>query len=183
MPNADTGTLRGAERPAPDQEDARMHQDTTENREGGFGMSKRQYVGAVVVLAVAGLVGGALSDWMRGRPAHAQGGVAETIEARQFIVRDENGYARIHLGSSEEGDALIWLRGSHGEPKLIIVERDGHPGIVMFDGPDSFRSPDEVESEELLRSGPQRVFIGTGDDGRPMMEMWDETKAVLWSAP
>ena len=146
-------------------------------------MTKRQYVGALVVLAVAGLLGGTLSDWVKGTSAHAQEGVADTIEARQFIVRDESGYARIHIGMSATDSARIRFSGNHGGPKLAIGEAGGHPSLRMYDGPDSFRSPGEAESDALLDSAPRRVSLGTGEDRLPFLRMYDETNTVIWSAP
>ena len=146
-------------------------------------MTKRQYVGALVVLAVAGLVGGTLSDWARGRSAYAQEGIADAIEARQLIVRDEAGYARIQLGISGVGNAFIRINSRLGQPKLELREDSGHPYLLMVDGPDAARAPREAEPDVLLATPPFRLWMGTGEDELPSLRMYDETGTCTWSAP
>lgn len=56
-------------------------------------MTKRQYVGALVVVTVAGLLGGALSDWVGGTPATAQDAIAEAGEPGSRARTRQAGYA------------------------------------------------------------------------------------------
>ena len=125
------------------------------------------------------------SAWLVAAPARRsrQGTAADTIEARQYIVRDEDGYARITLAVNPDGDARIRINGSHGGPKLAIGEKGGHPLLLMFDGPDALRSVDEAESDALVASAPLRLWVGTGEDRLPFLGMYDETETVVWSAP
>ncbi len=69
-------------------------------------MSSRQFRWALAVLAISGLAGGALSNWLlpKGARAYAQeANTAQVVTAREFRLVDEAGKVRAGLGFSDDG--------------------------------------------------------------------------------
>jgi hypothetical protein len=131
---------------------------------GGIGMSRGQFAVLLVVVAIAGLVGGALSERVRGRPAYAQEGVAEVVEAREFRVVGEDGKMRIQLAVDPAGGPMLHLLDRRGSSRIVLSVPEGDdtpPGIILL-GEDS--------KVRLLLS------VGT-------MAMFDGDQQQVWSAP
>jgi hypothetical protein len=83
-------------------------------------MNRRQYVLLVVVTAVAGLVGGLLSDrFLSGAPALAQQRL-KVVNAEEFLLVDRFGRTRAGLGLDPDGDLGLVLLGKDGNKKLYL---------------------------------------------------------------
>ena len=73
-------------------------------------MTRRQYFGALLVLSVSCLIGGALSGWrLPGRGAWAQEPPGREIRAESFVLVDANGQTRGRLSLSETGQPRLLL--------------------------------------------------------------------------
>jgi hypothetical protein len=83
----------------------------------------RHMIGALV------LCGGALVAM-----AQAGSGISDSIEARQFVLRDSSGRVRAALGSSREGAVGLNLDDASGRTLLTLdVDGNGSPGLDLYD--------------------------------------------------
>ncbi|MGC9316821.1 MAG: hypothetical protein ACP5KN_02150 [Armatimonadota bacterium] len=111
-------------------------------------MSRAQFVIALAVVGIAGLVGGLFSDRMPGRAAFAQEAAPGVVEAREFRVVDEGGTLRAMLGMTEEGPRMR-LCDDGGQARIgASAQADGSAGLTIYDG-----------------EGRQRVNCGVLPDG------------------
>lgn len=96
-------------------------------------MSKRQYYGALAVLAVSGLLGGALSNWLLcGGAAWAQDeGAAKQVRCESFVLVDDVGKTRAHMGLLN-GDPVLELYDAMGERRAALGLEEGDPGLVLY---------------------------------------------------
>ena len=91
-------------------------------------MTRRQYFGALLVLSVSGLIGGALSVWLLpGRVAWAQEPPGREIRAESFVLVDANGQTRGSLSLSETGQPTLVLNDEAMTPRAGIALEDGEP--------------------------------------------------------
>ena len=110
-------------------------------------MDRSQFALTLVVAAVAGLVGGAVSDLARGEPAAAQERVAQVIEAREFRVVDEHGTVRAMLGLTDKGPRLR-LCAENGDAHLSAgVAPDGSVGFNVSDSSGTPRLGGQVQPD------------------------------------
>jgi hypothetical protein len=98
------------------------------------------------------LAGGALITM-----AQAGSGVSETVEARQFVLRDSDGKVRAAFGTSPDGAVGLSLNDASGRPRLTLdVEKSGSPGLDLYD-----------------QDGRRRAMIALGQEGTPGVGLYD----------
>lgn len=116
----------------------------------------------MLALSVALLV----TTSLRGRG----GGVAEAVEARSFVLRDEDGHVRGVLGFSRDGGPRLMLQDRDGRERLrLTLLPDGSPGLSFTD-----------------REGRSRAALGFLSDETTMLvfaDRWGRTRAVLGLSP
>ena len=106
----------------------------------------RLIVGALV------LTGGALITM-----AQTGSGVSESVEARQFVLRDSTGRVRAALGSSPDGAVGLNLDDASGHTLATLdVERNGSPGLDLYD-----------------QNGKRRALVALAPQGTPGVGLYD----------
>jgi hypothetical protein len=106
----------------------------------------RQTIGALV------LCGGALIAM-----AQASSGISDSIEARQFVLRDSSGRVRAALGSNPEGAVGLNLDDSSGRTLLTLdVDGSGSPGLDLYD-----------------QGGRRRAIVAVSHQGTPGVGLYD----------
>jgi len=109
-------------------------------------MTRQQFAIALVVLAAAGVAGGALSDrLLAGAPAQAQDKLAlpeKTVSAEAFQLVDGQGKTR----------ALLALQD--GEPVLSLTDSQGHERVTLV------ASVPEAGLRVLSADGKERAVLG-----------------------
>ncbi len=122
-------------------------------------MSKAQFSTTLAVVAVTGLLGGALSDRLRSQPAWAQEGAAaaKVVEAREFRLVDDAGRLRASLSLDPEGrpGLTLWDDASKSRVELGCSSNGSHLSLV-----------DDA--------GTYRASLNLASDGRPGLQTWDE---------
>ena len=88
----------------------------------------------VVVLVVAGIVGGALSNAVfQGRSAQGKG-VAKEVRAERFVMVDELGVTRAELGLLKDEQPGLALYDEAGSMRAMLgLEEDGRPVLEFYD--------------------------------------------------
>ena len=176
-------------------------------------MNRKQFATMLAVVAVAGLMGGALSDLLRGEAVFAQTEAAKVVKAEEFCLVDAEGDARalLHLFPNR----TVGLALTHNDllPRILMaVLPDGRPMLKLVDAEQNSRvlivaMPDASYGLTLLdQNGKYRALLGVGADGNPGLQMkddeqrdriligimpsgsptlrlLDETGKVVWSAP
>ncbi|MGC9320570.1 MAG: hypothetical protein ACP5KN_21225 [Armatimonadota bacterium] len=159
-------------------------------------MTRRQYYGALIVLAVSGLAGGALGSWlMPGRAAWAQEdgrmteprtmaevGAAKEVRAERFVLVDGVGHERALLTTSLVG---------HAGPALSFWDRDGNVSAILG-VVDPQPVPSELElapdEEAKLRDsmrliggvpGPRLRFYDTADETGMALRMILKSEGLI----
>ena len=97
-------------------------------------MNRVQFAVTLAVVAVAGMIGGALSDRLRGQPAYAQEEAAagKVVEAQEFHVTDDAGRVRVALGICDDGDPSLVFLGTAGETRaLLAFDQNDSPFLVF----------------------------------------------------
>lgn len=118
------------------------------------------YLGAgLAALAIAGVILFALAF-------SGGGGVAETVEAERFVLRDASGIARGVFEIGNEGGARLVLRDADARDRLrLALLQDGSPGVTFAD-----------------REGRPRAVLGVLPDETATLVFADaqgQTRAVL----
>lgn len=105
-----------------------------------------------MVLGAFALIGGALLTM-----AQTDSGIAQSLEARQFVLRDGKGSVRAVLGSTPDGAAGISLHDASGGTRLTMdVEDNGSPGLDLYDA-----------------QGKRRAIIALSREGTPGIGLYD----------
>jgi hypothetical protein len=119
---------------------------------------------AVCVMAAltAALVVGAGSD----------GRVADTLEARRFVLRDAGGAVRAVLGMTPDGAARLVLQDREGRERMkLTLLPDGSPGLSFADRDGRSRAVLGLLADETStlvfadRQGLTRAVLGLSTDG------------------
>ena len=132
-------------------------------------MTSTQYMMALVVLVVSGLVGGALGSWLMRRKAPWARGVAVpgVVTATRFRLVDAEEKERAVLGITADGTTGLGLLDAAGKLRVAL-------GITADD-------------TLILRmadvAGKQRATLAVGADGSPGLVLYDAAEKLLWSAP
>ena len=87
--------------------------------------------------------------------------VAPLVEAKRFILRDDNGKRRAELTSVdvEDGSPYLVLRDKEERVRLVLrSNRDGGASIGLRDA-----------------AGQARLTMGLGSDGYPGLDLWSAT--------
>lgn len=103
-------------------------------------------------LAALLLCGGALIVM-----AQAGSGTSESVEARQFVLRDSSGRVRAALGSNPDGAVGLNLDDANGRTlATLVVDGKGSPGLDLYD-----------------QSGKRRAMIAVAPQGTPGVGLYD----------
>jgi hypothetical protein len=106
----------------------------------------RRTIGALV------LCGGALIAM-----AQANSSVTDSVEARQFVLRDSSGRVRAALGSNPDGAVGLNLDDASGRTLLTLdVDANSSPGLDLYD-----------------QNGEQRAIIAISRQGTPGIGLYD----------
>ena len=161
-------------------------------------MSRRQYVGLVLVAMVAGLVGGCVGTWTTGGgPAYSGYADNMKVRARAFEVVDEDGRTRAVLMALADGNVVLALYGKEGgtdekqaqasltvTPQglaaLGILGPDGNKGVMVGHTEEGF--PGLWVHDESRQTV---ALLGILDQGNPGLVLWDgnNTERVLVQVP
>ena len=140
-------------------------------------MTRRQFVVALVVVAVGSVVGGSLTDILRGPPAHAQANAHDVIYARDFRLVDENGETRGMMAVVPDAGPSIMLFDGEGRATISIATfDDGKPHIALYGEPKDPRIALQVDGEDTA------ALTMTDEQGIPRLTMsasLDETAVSL----
>lgn len=150
-------------------------------------MTRMQFTIALIVMAVAGLAGGALVNLFPAPMARAQDSMMiTTSELRlvdesgrtrallsllrgrpRLIMTDDNGEFRIEIGLSYNGNPALWLRDSEGKPRIqLALNATENPNMILSDS-----------------NGRGRIALGLGADDSPAMILRDHMgrdRLALW---
>ena len=100
-------------------------------------MSSKQFKWALAVLAISGLAGGVLSNWLlpKGAIAYAQeANTAQVVIAQEFRLVDEAGEPRAWLFLSDDGQPSLMVYEKTGKQRGGIgLLEDGQPGMRLYD--------------------------------------------------
>ena len=140
-------------------------------------MSTRRYGLLVMLPALGGFVGGAVSSWLFvGSPALAEKMPAKVIRAERFELVDGGGAVRAALAATSDGPSL-GLLDENGKGRAGLSVRTDGPSLVLRD-----------------ENGKDRAVLGVTDLTIPRTEsiekrppssivLFNEEGDVLWSAP
>ncbi len=59
---------------------------------------------------------------------------AKSVEARQFIVRDNDGKERARLGLASDGEPALFIRGKDGQTRVLVQSSDEDVGGLYLSG-------------------------------------------------
>ncbi|HEX7090447.1 MAG TPA: hypothetical protein VF192_09935 [Longimicrobiales bacterium] len=118
---------------------------------------------------------------------------ADVVQARRFVLRDENGLIRAVLGMQPDGSSRFALQDRDGLPRLqLTLLSDGSPGVALKDREGHNRAvlalpPDDMAHVVFAdRQGNNRASLGLGADGVSSLILADsngEPRAFLAVAP
>jgi hypothetical protein len=128
--------------------------------------------GLFMLVAVALLLGLAVSIVVVAARHGMPGFVPEITEAKKFLVRDSEGRVRGAWGTNEDGSVQLVLQDTEGRPRMrLSVLADGSPGLAFVDTANHSRLvmallPDETSTLVLGdRGGKTRTVLGLAADG------------------
>jgi hypothetical protein len=138
---------------------------------------------------------------------------ADVVQARRFVLRDENGLIRAVLGMQPDGSSRFALQDRDGQPRLqLTLLSDGSPGVALKDREGQNRAvlalppddmpqlvfadrqgnnraslglaPDGVSSLILADSnGEPRAFLAVGPDGTPDLMLYEHVRESAAASP
>lgn len=120
-------------------------------------MTRAQFAIVLAVVAVAGFLGGALSDRITGRPALAQEGAPKAITAEEFRLVDGEGKLRAVLGLREDGMVSLTFNDQSGRKRASVAAGDEGAAFVVGD-----------------EEGEKRMAVGYAE-GAPVVILADTT--------
>jgi hypothetical protein len=127
-------------------------------------MNRKQFVILLVAVIAAGLVGGFVSDRMRGQTAQAQEAMAsaKVIQAQEFRMVTESGETRARLTMLFGKQAYLLLCDDKGQGRISLsLSDDQTPFISLADS-----------------AGKTRAMYWLTRDGSPMIDLWDENEVA-----
>lgn len=118
-----------------------------------------------------------------------RGSVTDSVEARQFVLRDQQGTARAVMQMMENGSSGLILQDRDGRERLrLSVLPDGSPGLTLADQYGRSRAVlgllrDQTVSLALAdASGKTRAVLGVPADGSSTLVLADragDTRAAV----
>ncbi len=118
-------------------------------------MTKKQFLASLLVLAVSGLAGGFISDWLRGGSAEATS-AAPTIKAGEILLVDKAGKTRGGL-QMVSGEPRIFLSNKEGKPRANLSLKGESPDLVFYD-----------------KNQVKRFSLNLDDKTGPLLQMLDK---------
>lgn len=115
--------------------------------------------------------------------------VEDSVEARQFVLRDQQGNSRALMQMMDNGSSALVLHDRDGRERLrLAVLPDGSPGITLADGYGRSRAvlgllPDQTVSLAFADAGGKtRAVLGLPADGSSTLVFADragDTRAAV----
>ncbi len=112
-----------------------------------------------------------------------------TVEAQNFIVKDQNGKVRAEL-ALEQGQPSLMLADKRGIPRAVYGAGDDGESFLAFfaDGLVRARLATKPDGPVQLTlhhdsKGKPRVDLGVDIDGSPYLRLSDKDGKVIWKAP
>ena len=154
-------------------------------------MTRRQFYVALMVLAVSGMVGGALTTWLLpGQAVYAQAeGEAREVRAERFVLVDKAGKPRAAL-TMENAQPLLAMSDQNGARRVelgTVAEPGSDPGgrLRIRDSAGVVRMG--VMQEGLLMNDAQERMRGgvtlSSDLGSCFFAVFDASGDLVWMAP
>jgi hypothetical protein len=98
--------------------------------------------------------------------------MAEVVQAKRFVLRDDEGLIRAVLGIQPDGSSRFALQDRDGQPRLqLTLLSDGSPGVALKDREGQNRAvlalpPDGMAQVVFAdRYGNNRALLGLAADG------------------
>lgn len=124
-------------------------------------MARQQVRVLTVLTVVSGLLGGAAASLLlRACPAFAQGGAAQELRARQFVLVDKSGRATAMLATDSRSD----------QPALVLSDKAGRPRVLLQLAPGG-----EAEFVLMTGRGKTGALIGMDPYDQPTLMLNDRT--------
>lgn len=113
---------------------------------------------------------------------------AETVEARQLRVTDDDGNVRAHVGLDASGRPLLQMFDEGGASRMKLMLTEDGPGVTLSDDAGKTRAwlgftKDAVRVAFADEQGNSRVFMGLMPEAGPVVRFYDEQQNVVWTAP
>jgi len=118
---------------------------------------------------------------------------AEVVQAKRFVLRDDEGLIRAVLGMQPDGSSRFALQDRDGQPRLqLTLLSDGSPGVALKDREGQNRAvlalpPDGMAQVVFAdRHGSNRASLGLAADGVSSLILADsngEPRAFLAVTP
>jgi hypothetical protein len=123
-------------------------------------MGRAQFAVVLVVVAVGGLVGGALSDRLKGRPVYAQegGAAGKVVETQEFRIVDAEGRTRAVVGLDADGISGLTLIDAAGQVRCSLGYLAGGTSALAL-----------TDTE-----GKVRAYVGLEANGSPRLTFSDD---------
>ena len=163
-------------------------------------MKRKQYLLLVVLTVVAGLIGGAVSNYvlMAGEAVAQETKQHEkVITAEEFRLVDEEGDTLAILGEGGEGVAetsgiglWIYQKGAPFPAVSLSLDKDGKPMMVLLDMVNLKYSqllPDAIKLDGsdvsiflstpgifISKKGSIRAWLSLSPDGNPYLKLYDK---------
>ena len=113
-----------------------------------------------------------------------------TIEARHFIVRDENGQRRAEMAVLEDGRPTFRLNDEEGKARTMWYlnpDRGGNLRFTDLNGNHRLQMMLSAEGEPRIwvcnEDGRAQTHVGLGHAGAPAITISDENLDWVWIAP
>lgn len=136
--------------------------------------------GRITLIGAALLL--ALSTGMLISASRQPNRVAEVIESKRFVLRDDNGHVRGVLALAPDGGTRFVLQDRDGRERLkLTLLSDGSPGVAFTDREGRSRAvlgvlPDETATLVFAdRSGKTRAVLGLSPDESSTLVFADRT--------
>jgi hypothetical protein len=88
----------------------------------------------------------------------------DTIQAKEFLLSDSDGYTRAWLGMGDEGPMLV-MYDSDGVERVTLDINNSGTGLGLYD------------DAEFMRAS-----MSVGSDG-PSLDLYDDLEYSIWKAP
>jgi hypothetical protein len=134
--------------------------------------NRTRFTAELIVLAT---IGGAI--WATAKPTNAvQKNAQEVIRAQRFEVVDSKGKLRGVLATQDNGDPILTMLDSKGDPVINVAIVDKTPGITIGKKPGSgdgivLAIGDDGSKALLFEQKKGKVGLGVDGNGAPSLEI------------
>jgi len=112
----------------------------------------------------------------------------ETVSANKLAIRDSEGNVRVLLTVMNDGAVLLGMFGEDRQPgALLVVEKDGKPGLEFYDGNTiraQLRLVKEGDEAMIFYDANERVraILGLDAEGKSVVGLWDQNGTAAWGS-